>query len=743
MLARFSIFAPFLFLLSYSQFLNAQDFDDDFEGLEFVTPTKSSISVHTSPNSVTKISAENLYYLGVDSLPDAMSLIPGFIVSDLHGSYVQVGYHGLASSTPRRTDILYNGSSIYRAGYAGLEWRRTPYFPEDLSSIEGLRGSAVADFGGNALTGAVNLMQKPIALEPAFAVSAKMGSGGVQRYRSSFHVGENENHVYGRAFYEKSEGYDYAKRSSKLDDDFKGEGLLFSGEHSLNQNKILDWNVAYSAYDFAVPSFDWVGNTELMGEGDAVESDQDSVQAIDRTEKSLHAVIKLSDTFESTKGLSSSWNLAAKYSLFDLSAKINFCNVQGSFDPILGQIDASPRIHIDPVDFPLILQSGLSTGVVQLDASILSPLNDDDQELLTQLGQRLRQFGPETILSVICGVADISSSEERVNFGGHYVSEFTKKLSVGVGFDVIYSKADSDTYLQGEVDRATMQVTTNVHYKPKDWINFNFGVGIEDDNYLHHALFSPRLNLNLNVGDNFVIKTLYSKSYRSLDIYETDRAWQLSVDYDGDSTNFLGQEIGKTFRVARSPEYLDPEKVESIELGFVYTPSNRSHLLEAKIFKENLSSLVSDPFLYLEFDLTNNGEIKKHGFEAALSGKFGKLSYGTAYTYLDYDTDTAYEKTLIAQHIGSVWGVISLPFESKLGLAYRGHNGSGGNRTYSRYDVTYTKEIKWGGTISSIQLGYRRYPKYTYTYTEFTADDTAAIGYDNPDRYFLSVKSSF
>lgn len=735
-LARFLLIPGISILLSSHAF--SIDFEDEYSEIEFVTPTKSTVSITNSPNFVTKLSGDDLNNLGIDSIPEALRLVPGMIVSDLHGSNTQVGYHGLAVSIPRRMEVLFNSSSIYRPGYAGIHWRRLPFWVQDIESIEIIRGSATSDFGSNAMTGAVNLIQKPIAIEDKAFGSLKAGSSDSSRLRGGFHFGDSTNHIYARVFREESSGYDFAERSSQYQNDFDGTGILFAGEHGLGGSKLFDWNIAYSDYTFTAPSYSFIGNSEITGEGDASEQTQDSVAEVRPADESnLHIVGKLSGSSND-----SNWNTFVKYSEFKRDQSMLFCNIAGSFDPLLAELDASPNVHLDPVDFPLIFGSGLSTGVVQLDASIVNPLDDNDTRILTELGQRMRMLGPDTILEVLCGNSDISTSEQRASLGGAYVKELNAKIHLTSSLEYIYSEAESQHYFLGTASRNTVQLSSNVRYLPTNDMSINAGLMVEGDDYLDEFALSHRVNANYSVNNTLSVKATYSSSRRSPDIHETDRKWQIHVDYIGDTVDYLGQSEADVFRVVTSPEDLEPEKIESYELGVVYVSNTRRYVLDTKVFQENLSNLISEPLLYLDFNLTNNGEIDKRGVEMSYTGQHDTIKYGASYTYLDWKSDTAFESTLLARHIGSAWAILDLPWASNLGVSFSGHTGAK-NRSYRLYGVHFGKDIQFGENDLEFQLGVKRYPKLTYTFTEFSAEVPAAIGYDNQNQYYMALNYSY
>tara|TARA_A200000159_G_scaffold106585_1_gene99251 strand:- start:7734 stop:9335 length:1602 start_codon:yes stop_codon:yes gene_type:complete len=514
---------------------SADEFDEfsDFEGMTFITPTKSAKSIHFSPNSVTKLSSEELLYLGVETIPDALRFVPGMLVTDVHGSNTQAGYHGLAVSLPRRMDVLFNSSSVFRPGYAGIHWRRMPFSVEDLVAIEVVRGSATSDFGSNAFTGAVNLIQEPIASANTLDASARTVAGDTNRYRTSFHVGNDNNHFYGRFFFEEGDGYDFEKRTTSYDDSFDGKSGLFSGEHSLAGDMFVDWSVAFSQYEYSAPSFSFIGSS------DQIEESQDSVESVlPANEDNVHVAMKLSGN-KSLLQKPVAWSVGAKYSLYDREQDINFCNIQGAFDPLFAEVDASDNISIDSRDYPLILQSGLSTGVVQLNYSIVNTLDESDMALLAALGQQLRIVGMENILTEICGLASLDSKEERYSINGQFSTEINQFVSVSASADIIHSEADSQAYFQGRVSRDTYQLTMNTLIEPHEMVAFNFGFMMETDDYLNKVLFSPRVSYHLKLSDTNSLRALYSQSKRSPDLHETDRQWQFIVDYADGQTDYL------------------------------------------------------------------------------------------------------------------------------------------------------------------------------------------------------------
>lgn len=392
--------------------------------------------------------------------------------------------------------------------------------------------------------------------------------------------------------------------------------------------------------------------------------------------------------------------------------------------------------------YPLILQSGLSTGVVQLNYSIVNPLNESDMALLAALGQQLRMVGMENILTEICGLASLDSKEERYSINGQFSSEINQYVSVSASADIIHSEADSQAYFQGRVSRDTYQLTINTLVEPHEIVAFNFGFMLETDDYLNKVLFSPRISYHLKLTDTSSLRALYSQSHRSPDLHETDRQWQFTVDYADSQVDYLGRSSGTVFRLAETKAELKEETIRTAEIGFAHSGFKSNSTYDIKAFYEEMDDLISTPFTYLDFNLTNSGKVIKKGLESGWTYELNTLKFGAGYTYLEWNANNIYESTLSARHIGNFWAIKSLPWAAKLALSYSGFSG-GRNGSYDRFEATYTQMLNVKDTGIQVQVGVKRYPEYTSVFTEYSATDPAQIGFSDRNRLFGKVKVAF
>lgn len=148
---------PFL-ICSYN--LNAED---DFSSLlDEMTQiaTKTKLNIDYQPSVVSVLRADKLKKIGINTLHEALGLLPGLETSILHVGWKQVIIRGKYSPDTYVFDKykLYIdgvdiGSDLYSTSYYYLD------FPVELiDRIEVLRGSASAVYGPGAFSGAINVI---------------------------------------------------------------------------------------------------------------------------------------------------------------------------------------------------------------------------------------------------------------------------------------------------------------------------------------------------------------------------------------------------------------------------------------------------------------------------------------------------------------------------------------------------------------------------------------------------------
>jgi outer membrane receptor protein involved in Fe transport len=161
------------------------------------------------------------------------------------------------------------------------------------------------------------------------------------------------------------------------------------------------------------------------------------------------------------------------------------------------------------------------------------------------------------------------------------------------------------------------------------------------------------------------------------------------------------------------------------------------------LFYEDYRNLISEPFNYVDFRLTNDGELQTQGVEFGLHHTLANgFEWGASYVYLDADTETPFEATLRPRQAGSLWGIAPLGAHSALSGVYYGADQVA-DASYDRLDLTLSHRIPLPKGHIDLQLNYRHYPDGINAYTEISSLTPNVALIDGQDRVFISAAFTF
>jgi outer membrane cobalamin receptor len=109
---------------------------------------------------VTVITAEDIHYSGLTTIPEILQFAPGVDVRRLDRQRYAVGVRGLFGVFSDRTLVLIDGRPATDILYGTTHWENLPIMMEDIERIEIVRGPVGAAWGANAFTGAINIITK-------------------------------------------------------------------------------------------------------------------------------------------------------------------------------------------------------------------------------------------------------------------------------------------------------------------------------------------------------------------------------------------------------------------------------------------------------------------------------------------------------------------------------------------------------------------------------------------------------
>lgn len=130
---------------------------------------------------MTIVTAEDIHYSGLTSIPDVLRFFCGVDVLQIDRRRHAIGIHGLHETFSDRTTLLVDGRFADNPVYGGPDFQGLPLMIEDIERIEIVRSPGSAAWGANALTGVINIVTK----KPS-TVSGTMAKTTVNEFGDSY-----------------------------------------------------------------------------------------------------------------------------------------------------------------------------------------------------------------------------------------------------------------------------------------------------------------------------------------------------------------------------------------------------------------------------------------------------------------------------------------------------------------------------------------------------------------------------
>jgi iron complex outermembrane receptor protein len=187
----FGVFAP---ALSYAG--SPSNIPDDLTRLTLEELMDIQVtSVSKGPEDFSKaasaiffLTQEDLRRSGVNTIPEALRMVPGVQVSQIDSSTWAISARGFNSRFANKLLVLIDGRSVYTHVFAGVFWDEQDLVLEDVERIEVIRGPGGTLWGANAMNGIINIITKNSKETLGGQVSA--GGGNLDRFIGSIRYGE-------------------------------------------------------------------------------------------------------------------------------------------------------------------------------------------------------------------------------------------------------------------------------------------------------------------------------------------------------------------------------------------------------------------------------------------------------------------------------------------------------------------------------------------------------------------------
>jgi iron complex outermembrane receptor protein len=670
-----------------------------------LTPTRLRQSLADVPASVTVITAEMLHRYGITSIPDALRLVPGMAVTQVTGNDYRINYHGTNILVPRRMNVLIDGMSVYRPALARVDWKELPVAIDDVDRIEVTRGPNSASYGANSMLAIVNIITKHPKEAEGTTLMGMAGSlqtvEGMARYGGKLSESTSYRLTLDR---QHDSGFDYSSRLGKDHDSTLLDKLNFRSITEIASNETVDFQAAV-------------------------------VQGV----KQLEFVDKYQQTFPDIATSDYYLNALWRKSLspnHDVQLQATIANHRNAQD----WTTCPPTAMFLPQMFALWRANPAYANAI-LAGHIPSGGSAQDNALAAAALAAIGALGPRAAQPT-CVDANQNYVERRSDVEYQDTFVYSDALRMVSGFGVRQDMGDSQTFAGGRVHNNSERIFANVEYKPIPWLNVNAGGFLEKDQITGTA-FSPRVALNTHLTENHTLRFVVSKGVRMPDLQEQRGNWSYLATNFNPPLNGVTQ--GYFFQSAIAPGNLSSEKILSKEIGYLGNLPQYGLLIDAKIFDDRLTDLISEKLQVADFSPTNTNSAHLRGTEWQINYEpSDRWMFNLAYAYLHNDATTPLEQTQYANHSGALG--LTRVFERgwRGSLAFYGSGANSfGQSFYGRQDMTFSKTFaleKDTRMTTSFIVRHLDNPSTLY-FLDF--GKTAESRYNSSMQYFVTCKYSF
>ena len=670
------------------------------------TPSRLEQHRKNVPAGVTVITSKKLKTLGITSFPEAMRLVPGMRVNQASGWDYRVNFHGTNALIPRRMLVLIDGMSVYRYGYAQVDWNRLAIDVEDIERIEVTRSPSAASYGSNAFQVVVNVITKhPQDVEP-LSISAETGTENTERYhaRASGRIGDTA--ILASVSKHSDDGFDWVSFDQYKDpvpgavDDQDVERFLIRTETDISLKDTLELRFGGVRADIQEE-----------------EVDANQIAPPEKSQQDWHAHATYSHIFNQQHFVKAQAYIRKS----DFDERWRACHPAALYLPELR----------DLAD----VNTGLALAIVNGNPQPGS--TPEENALLQNVLVRLNELGPSAF-QPLCGDGNHDNREQSIvlEVEDTYQPFESVRINTGIGYRDNYT--DSETLSNGKVGSEHLYIFSNAEVFLSEDFVLNAGFILEDASNVEDPVFNPRIGLNFHYLPQHTVRVAYSTASRLPNILETDRDWNYYVrNWDRE---FAGQTEGYFFLNTQTPGTLEPEEIESAEVGFF--GSGAAYTYDVRVFKEWLSNLISEKATFFNFNPSNESEATLQGVEAEFTYRVSPVvELSAGYSYIDNEYTNFFEQTAHSDHAGFA----NASYYSALGtfsLAYYGNSVMAGE-AYDRWDATYLNSFKMGARADlGLRLTASYMPSLDHAY-QIREDSRVVQHFDEEWHYRAELTLSF
>ncbi len=161
---------------------------EELMDIQVTSVSKGEEDFFKAASAIFVITQEDLRRSGVNTIPEALRMVPGVQVSQIDSSTWAISARGFNSRFANKLLVLIDGRSVYTHVFAGVFWDEQDLVLEDIERIEVIRGPGGTLWGANAVNGVINIITKNAHQTTGGQIS--VGGGSLDRYIGSIRYGE-------------------------------------------------------------------------------------------------------------------------------------------------------------------------------------------------------------------------------------------------------------------------------------------------------------------------------------------------------------------------------------------------------------------------------------------------------------------------------------------------------------------------------------------------------------------------
>lgn len=186
---------------------------EDLMQVEVTSVSKRAQKLSETPAAVYVLGNEEIRRSGVQTIPDALRLVPGMHVGNIDGNKWAVTARGFNNQFANKLLVMIDGRSVYTPLFSGTWWDVQDVVLEDVDRIEVIRGPGGSVWGANAVNGVINIITRSAKETQGLMITSS--SGNIDRYSGAGRWGGTVNDDLAYRVYVK--GFDRRAFESTVD----------------------------------------------------------------------------------------------------------------------------------------------------------------------------------------------------------------------------------------------------------------------------------------------------------------------------------------------------------------------------------------------------------------------------------------------------------------------------------------------------------------------------------------------